>query len=762
MSLKMNPIIVTSGGIYPYSDKLMEYGMRTSRFGDDYQIFCIYGEGKHKRIMVPRNMVPEGSNLQYEKGFDVDFTSTFVARDKKQEYVIREAVQLLAKEESFIIEAPTGCVDRDTEYLSPTGWVAIGDYAGGQVLQFDPTLNKSMFVTPDEYVKLPSETLWEFSTKYGLNQCLSDEHRFLFKTKESPNYQVKQFGWVRRRHESLSYGFAGKVLTTFTPEISTSIPLTDAEIRLQVACMADGHFNAEYTTRVTMRLKKERKIKRIRELLNNAGVAYKERNCNAVDGFVVFSFYAPRKDKHFGKYWWRSSVHQLNIIAQEALYWDGNQQNQFYTTSKRCADFIQYALTTTGKRASIISQDRRGEEHHNSIEYQVSATDRVWVGMESSSTKTPITEVATKDGFKYCFSVPSGFLVLRRKGCIFVTGNSGKTIMAMDIIAQVGKKTVVVVTKEDIRDQWVVAAKTILGLTDAEIGYIQGDVCSVTGKKLVIAMIQSLAKEDRYDQQSFNEFGLAIWDEVHRVSADKFSQSCYRIPAALRLGLSATPIRKDGREEVIYAHIGPIKVKTTGTPLTPKVIVRRSPWRIPMTRIRTEEGARVGPVPHSPGRCGHVINMVAKHEGRNLLLVNFIDAAFKKGRRILVQSDRKEHLDNLMLMCMSCGIHQTSMSMYIGGMSSREREVAKQASIIFSTYGMTAEATDIPWLDTLVMATPKSDVKQIVGRILRLYEGKQLPIVFDLVDDSSSVFAGYWQRRKTFYESMKAEIVHKS
>ena len=445
--LTMSPIIVTSGGIYPYSDKLLEYGTRVSRFGDEYQIFSIYGSGKHRRIMVPRNMVPEDSNFQYEKGFDVEFTSKFVPRDKKQEYVIKESVQLLAKGESFIVEAPTG---------------------------------------------------------------------------------------------------------------------------------------------------------------------------------------------------------------------------------------------------------------------------------------------------------------------------TGKTIMAMDIIAKIGKKTIVVVTKEDIRDQWVTAARMILGLSDAEIGFIQGDVCSVSGKKLVIALIQSLSKEDRYDETSFNEFGLAIWDEVHRVSADKFSQSCYRIPAALRLGLSATPIRKDGREEVIYAHIGKIKVKTTGTPLTPKVIVRRSPWRIPMTRIRTEEGTRVGPVPHSAGRCGHIINMVAKHEGRNLLLVNFIDAAFKKGRRILVQSDRKEHLDNLMLMCMSCGIHQTSMSMYIGGMSSKERELAKQASIIFSTYGMTAEATDIPWLDTLVMATPKSDVKQIVGRILRLYEGKQLPIVFDLVDDSSSVFAGYWQRRREFYESMKAEIVHKS
>jgi superfamily II DNA or RNA helicase len=335
----------------------------------------------------------------------------------------------------------------------------------------------------------------------------------------------------------------------------------------------------------------------------------------------------------------------------------------------------------------------------------------------------------------------------------------GKTYMAMDIIAQVGKKTLVVVTKEDIRDQWVAAAKAVLGLNDSEIGFIQGDVCGVAGKKLVISLIQSLYKEGRYSPNVFKEFGLVIFDEVHRCSADKFSQSCYRVPAKLRLGLSATPLRKDGREEVIFSHIGKVKVKVTGTPLTPKVIVRRSPWKIPMTRIRKEGGYYIGPVPHSAGKCGHIINMLVKHEGRNLLIVRFVEAAYKKGRTIIVQSDRKEHLENLMLLCQSCGIHQSMMSMYIGGMTSLQREVAKKAKIIFATYGMTAEATDIPWLDTLVMATPKSDVKQIVGRILRLHEGKQQPIVFDMVDDSSAVFAGYWNRRREFYDGIKAEVV---
>ena len=111
---------------------------------------------------------------------------------------------------------------------------------------------------------------------------------------------------------------------------------------------------------------------------------------------------------------------------------------------------------------------------------------------------------------------------------------SGKTIMAIDLIAQVGKKTLVVVIKEDIRDQWVDAIETILGLTSGKgIGFIQGDTCNITNAGVVIAFVQSIAKEQRYPDYIFKEFGLCIWDEIHHIGADVFSQSCFRVPAKL-------------------------------------------------------------------------------------------------------------------------------------------------------------------------------------------------------------------------------------
>ena len=140
------------------------------------------------------------------------------------------------------------------------------------------------------------------------------------------------------------------------------------------------------------------------------------------------------------------------------------------------------------------------------------------------------------------------------------------------------------------------------------------------------------------------------------------------------------------------------------------------------------------------------------------MLAKFAAAAYKAGRVTLIQSDRKEHLETLSLMICKEGVPPVHLAYYVGGMDQAQRTHAKTKKIILATYQMTAEATDIPWADTLVMATPKSDVRQIVGRILRVHPGKKDPLVFDLVDHSSNVFNGYWNNRKAWYKSVNAPI----
>lgn len=295
--------------------------------------------------------------------------------------------------------------------------------------------------------------------------------------------------------------------------------------------------------------------------------------------------------------------------------------------------------------------------------------------------------------------VVSETVALLRKGRSFMVESptgSGKTYMATDIIAQMGVKTIVVVTKEDIRDQWVAAITTTLGLALGKgIGLIQGDTVITAGQGIVIAMVQSLAKEARYPEHIFHEFGLMIVDETHRIAADYFSQACYRVPAKLRIGISATPDRKDGREEVLYAHIGPVLVKSEAAPMKPRVLTQQSPWEIPMTRQKQKDGTvKMVQIPHSAGRCGHITSLICNHHPRNSMIANFVGAAYKKGRIILVQSDRLGHLEVLASMISSKGVPPGEIAYYVGGMTSSQREVSKGKRIIMATYAMTCVHQD--------------------------------------------------------------------
>lgn len=365
------------------------------------------------------------------------------------------------------------------------------------------------------------------------------------------------------------------------------------------------------------------------------------------------------------------------------------------------------------------------------------------------------TVALLKAGDNFIVEAPTGF---------------GKTWCTTDVISQVAKKTIIVVTKEDVRDQWMEACEKVLGLSRGPggVGLIQGDLCEVVDRQVCIAMVQSIANFDRYPPWTFRDFGLAVWDEVHRVGADYFSNSCFQIPALLRLGISATPDRKDGREEVIAAHIGPVKVRTVQAPMKFRVIVQESPWYCPTTVKKDKDGrlvmdpkdgkpARV-PIPHTAGKAGHIVRMLTHHHERNKVLVNFIVTAIKAGRKPLVQSETKDHLEILASLIASSGIHPKDITFYVGGLTKAQRERAKTGAVIMATYAQTAEATDIPELDTLIMTHPKSDVRQIVGRVIRFLPDKKEPLVFDLRDNTSPLFRGYGEKRDKFYASAGAKV----
>lgn len=329
-----------------------------------------------------------------------------------------------------------GCVDADTEFLTPTGWVRMDEYEEGMlVAQYNKGTKAVSYVIPTEYIKKPCTEMWHIETKYGVNQMLTDEHRVLFDT-ESGITDVRTLFEVRQEHETNSTGFRGRIRTSFTSDDKIGYKISDADIRVMTAVIADGHFPAKLkTNHCVIRIKKERKKIRLRRLLAEAGIEYVEKECAPYEGFARFSFKAPWKTKVFDEAFWGMNDSQRRVFCDEVLFWDGNQDSQFYSRVKDNADFVQYAFSSMGYRAAINESVR-----DDGIDYVVHVTDRGLVSFrKGTGVKPKFEKVIPKDGFKYCFSVPDTFLVLRRGGDVFVTGNTGvgKTSIMQELVVHI-------------------------------------------------------------------------------------------------------------------------------------------------------------------------------------------------------------------------------------------------------------------------------------------------------------------------------------
>jgi superfamily II DNA or RNA helicase len=382
-------------------------------------------------------------------------------------------------------------------------------------------------------------------------------------------------------------------------------------------------------------------------------------------------------------------------------------------------------------------------------------------GMKSYMVPRNEKQVRILDQAKPMLDAGESFIIRAATGV-------GKTACALDLIAHVNVPTLVIVPKDDLMTQWYKEIKQFLKLPDSRIGMIQGDICNYQNKWVVLAMLHSISKDARYPKEMYKYFGMICWDEVHRLAAETFSDSGCAFPAKIRLGLSATPERADGKEALIEAHIGPVRITEDGDPMKFKVLRYYSTWECPRHPVKADNGTtKYVRVRHSAGKCGHITNMIAGHKPDQKMIASWAKTAYTKGRHTIVFSDRTEHLQELMRSCRAAGIPSAEMGLYLGTyekdgkkikMSREQKEVSKGKKVIFATYGAMKEGTDIPWFDTIIFATPRSDVKQAVGRIIREYDDKKRPTVFDIIHEDSPVFLGYAQKREDYYKEKGAEV----
>jgi superfamily II DNA or RNA helicase len=321
----------------------------------------------------------------------------------------------------------------------------------------------------------------------------------------------------------------------------------------------------------------------------------------------------------------------------------------------------------------------------------------------------------------------------------------GKTVFACGLMAEMQVPTLVVVHKEFLMNQWRDRIEEFL--PGAKVGYVQEDRCDFQGQHVVLAMVHSLVGRD-YGPVFYNWPGLVITDETHRIGASTWSNVPPKFNAKWRLGITATPRRKDGADNVFYYHLGEILFAASEQRMKPKV---RRVW----TEFSLIKTPTLNPslIPKSL-----LLKFMCANKARTKLIVKQLVLALNAGRKVLVLSERLAHLAAMDAELRVQWKEETdplpSVGYYVGGMSEDALEVAARAQVIFATRQFAEEGLDIPALDTLLLTTPFSDVEQAVGRILRPFEGKKEPVVVDFRDDRLNYCMKQGESRDRYYKKV--------
>ena len=323
----------------------------------------------------------------------------------------------------------------------------------------------------------------------------------------------------------------------------------------------------------------------------------------------------------------------------------------------------------------------------------------------------------------------------------------GKTCLALNIISRINQKTLIIVHKEFLLRQWVERIEQFL--PDARVGKIQAKTIDTEDKDIVICMLQSLSMKD-YPKDMFKEYGLSIYDECHHLSAEVFSRAFFKVVTKYGLGLSATMKRKDGLTKVLKWFLGPIvcKIERKGED---NVLVKAINYE-----TNDEEFNNV--LLNFRGQVNYtgMIKKICEFNRRSEFILKVLSDLLKDNpnQQIMILGHQKKLLQYLH----DAIRHRTisTVGYYVGGMKEKDLKISEGKKVIIATYAMAEEGLDIKTLTTLIMATPKVDVTQSVGRILR--QKHKQAIVVDIVDPHM-LFQRHFGKRRTFYKKSKFKIV---
>jgi superfamily II DNA or RNA helicase len=343
-------------------------------------------------------------------------------------------------------------------------------------------------------------------------------------------------------------------------------------------------------------------------------------------------------------------------------------------------------------------------------------------------------------------------LLKAENGVLSATTAFGKTVIALWLIAERKVNTLVLVHRKHLMDQWAERINQFLGVPLKEVGRIGGGVRKRTGG-LDVAVLQSLCRKGEIEDW-IKDYGQIIVDECHHVSAYSFERVVRSASARYKLGLSATLTRKDGRHPIVFMNLGPVRYAVNAR----KQAAARSfehRVRVRATAFRTNLAGSAS--------IQDLFHEISTDDVRNRMIVDDVAYAYNERRKILVLSERTEHLALLHDLLVS---RIENLFVLKGGLGKKQvKEIMAKLDSLDGTQGLVILATgrylgegfDFPSLDTLFLTFPvswKGTLAQYSGRLHREYYGKTEVIIHDYLDKSVPVLARMHAKRLTGYTAL--------
>ena len=333
--------------------------------------------------------------------------------------------------------------------------------------------------------------------------------------------------------------------------------------------------------------------------------------------------------------------------------------------------------------------------------------------------------------------------IIKEKGVIIADTGIGKTNMAIYLIHHFGLKTIVIVPEVNLMKQWIERLKEFTNIKEEEIGILERKKFSEEIKKdIVLSTVQTLLSAiNNYPEISIpllnkSEIGMLISDESHTTtSAPKFSMSSLFIPAKHTFGLTATPLRHDGLNEIMKIHLGDyIKFDEFSSTMKSNVLFILGDFQIDTPR-RKKYIYWGGEFQNS-----RYYNLLGKSKIMIDLLSNLIN---NSNRNLIMVSLRKNLIHS---------VFDNIKDEDKGKLIEKEGLDILNKRIVLATPKKIKQGIDKKEKDCLIMPMPTGNIKQMSGRVTRKMEGKKPPLIIDIVDISCKRIKNTSINRYKFYK----------